>query len=147
MKISLDNSSLIYYQYNPSKEYPQLFRRNSTTVEGSRVLHIYGGLTDVGDINYVNDTILSSLKGNGICKLVASKFKKVKILKTSNIDLFVNQTNIEVFDILVFYKIYNSENPYFATVIKIETEKDTKENIVSYTLTFQKDIQKLYALM
>ena len=110
-------------------------------MEGSRVLHIYGGLTDVGDIKYVNDIILSSLKGNGICKLVASKFKKVKILKTSNIDLFVNQTNIEVFDILVFYKIYNSENPYFAKVIKIETEKDTKENIVSYTLTFQKDIK------
>jgi len=127
--------------YNPSKEYPQLFRRNSTTVEGSRVLHIYGGLTDVDDIKYVRDTILSSLNGNGICKLVASGFRKNGTFKTSNIDLFVNQTNIEVFDILVFYKIYNSENPYFAKVIKIETEKDTKENIVSYTLTFQKDIK------
>jgi len=127
--------------YNVSQGYPQLSTLNSTTVEGSRVLHIYGGLTDVKDISYVNKSISNSLKGNGICKLVSSGFKKDTILNTNNIDLFVNQTNIEVFDILVFYKIYNSENPYFAKVIKIETEKDTKENIVSYTLTFEKDIK------
>jgi hypothetical protein len=130
-----------YPDSSNSDDNPQLISPFQLIVEGSRVLHIYGDLSDFIDIDYVNKTILKSLQNNGVCKFVSGDFQTDTVSKISNINDFVGQTNIEVFDILVFYKIYNSENPYFAKVIKIETEKDTKGIITSYTLTFQKDIK------